>query len=87
VTPEFEGVRVRFNGDTRTVIGGPFAETKELEAGFWLNVADRGPGNPFTAELTRRLWLESPTTLVVELTRAGVPGGPASTTRSTYRKG
>jgi hypothetical protein len=29
-------VRVRFNGDTRTVIDGPFAETKELVAGFWL---------------------------------------------------
>jgi hypothetical protein len=29
-------VRVRFNGDTRTVIDGPFAETKELVAGFWI---------------------------------------------------
>jgi len=49
-------------------------------------VADRGAGQPFTAELTRTLWLESPTTLVVEATRAGVLGGPASTTRSVYRK-
>ena len=31
-----EGVRVRFDGDKRTVIDGPFAETKELIAGFWL---------------------------------------------------
>jgi hypothetical protein len=31
-----KGARVRFSGDTRTVIDGPFAETKELIAGFWL---------------------------------------------------
>jgi hypothetical protein len=31
-----KGKRVRFSGDTRTVIDGPFAETKELLAGFWL---------------------------------------------------
>jgi hypothetical protein len=51
------------------------------------DIADRGAGKPFTAELTRKLWLESPTALVVEVTRAGVLGGPASTTRSVYRKG
>jgi hypothetical protein len=31
-----KGVRVRFDGKQRTVIDGPFAETKELIAGFWL---------------------------------------------------
>jgi hypothetical protein len=31
-----KGARVRFAGDKRTVIDGPFAETKELVAGFWL---------------------------------------------------
>jgi hypothetical protein len=31
-----EGVRVRFSGSKRTVIDGPFTETKELVAGFWL---------------------------------------------------
>jgi hypothetical protein len=31
-----KGVRVRFDGNKRTVIDGPFAETKELIAGFWL---------------------------------------------------
>jgi hypothetical protein len=31
-----QGVRVRFSGDKRTVIDGPFTETKELIAGFWL---------------------------------------------------
>lgn len=31
-----EGKRVRFSGKDRTVIDGPFAETKELIAGFWL---------------------------------------------------
>jgi hypothetical protein len=34
--PSSKGVRVRFNGDTRTVIDGPFTETKELVAGFWI---------------------------------------------------
>jgi len=33
--PSSKGARVRFNGDKRTVIDGPFAETKELVAGFW----------------------------------------------------
>jgi hypothetical protein len=31
-----KGKRVRFSGDKRTVIDGPFSETKELIAGFWL---------------------------------------------------
>ena len=34
--PTSKGVRVRFDGKKRTVIDGPFAETKELIAGFWL---------------------------------------------------
>ena len=34
--PSSKGVRVRFAGDEKTVIDGPFAETKELVAGFWL---------------------------------------------------
>ncbi|HEV8608499.1 MAG TPA: YciI family protein [Thermoanaerobaculia bacterium] len=34
--PSSKGVRVRFDGGKRTVIDGPFAETKELIAGFWL---------------------------------------------------
>ena len=34
--PSSKGARVRFSGDTRTVIDGPFTETKELIAGFWL---------------------------------------------------
>jgi hypothetical protein len=40
--PSSKGARVRFDGDSRTVIDGPFAETKELVAGFWIfNVASR----------------------------------------------
>jgi hypothetical protein len=31
-----KGARVKFSGDTRTVIDGPFAEAKELVAGFWI---------------------------------------------------
>ncbi len=34
--PSSRGARVRFDGGARTVIDGPFAETKELIAGFWL---------------------------------------------------
>ena len=34
--PSSKGVRIKFDGDKRAVIDGPFAETKELVAGFWL---------------------------------------------------
>jgi hypothetical protein len=34
--PTSKGARVKFSGKKRTVIDGPFAETKELIAGFWL---------------------------------------------------
>lgn len=34
--PSSKGARVRFSGSRRTVIDGPFAETKELIAGYWL---------------------------------------------------
>lgn len=34
--PSSKGVRIRLNGPKRTVIDGPFAETKELVAGYWL---------------------------------------------------
>lgn len=34
--PSSRGARVHFNGDERTVVDGPFAEAKELIAGFWL---------------------------------------------------
>jgi hypothetical protein len=34
--PSSKGARVRFSGTKRTVIDGPFTETKELVAGFWL---------------------------------------------------
>ena len=34
--PSSKGARIRFAGDKRTVIDGPFAETKELVAGYWL---------------------------------------------------
>lgn len=34
--PSSKGARVRFSGKSRTVIDGPFTETKELIAGFWI---------------------------------------------------
>jgi len=36
LAPSSKGARVRFSGDKRTVIDGPFAEAKELVAGFWI---------------------------------------------------
>ena len=36
LTPSVEGKRVQFDGKKRTVIDGPFAEAKELVAGYWL---------------------------------------------------
>ena len=38
--PSSKGKRIQFSGAQRTVIDGPFAETKELVAGFWLIKAD-----------------------------------------------
>jgi hypothetical protein len=70
---QIESSRAQWNGRTLIII-------------TTLDVADRAAGKPFTAELTRKLWLESPTTLIVEVIRAGVLGGPTSTTRSVYRK-
>lgn len=34
--PSARGVRIRFDGDRRTVVDGPFSETRELVAGYWL---------------------------------------------------
>jgi hypothetical protein len=34
--PSSEGVRILFSGDQRSVVDGPFAETKELIAGYWI---------------------------------------------------
>jgi hypothetical protein len=49
-------------------------------------VTDRAVPQPFTAEVTRKLSLESPETMIVEVTRGGVLGGAATTTRSVYKK-
>ena len=47
---------------------------------------DPASGKPATAEVTRRLSLESPDSLIVETTRGGVLGGPPSTSRVVYRR-
>ena len=49
-------------------------------------LADPATGKPTTAEVVQVLSLESPTSLVVETTRAGVLGAKPSTTKTTYRK-
>src|SRR5262245_23674106 len=70
---QVESSRARWDGPALTIV-------------TTVHVTDRAAGKPFTAELTRKLWLESPSTLIVEATRAGVFGGPASTTRAVYRR-
>ena len=47
---------------------------------------DPSTGKPSTVSVQQKLTLESPASLVVETTRAGVLGGPPSTARATYRK-
>ena len=36
LSPSSQGARIRFQGKERTVVDGPFAETKELVSGFWI---------------------------------------------------
>jgi len=36
LTPSSQGARVRFSGSDRSVVDGPFAETKEVIAGYWV---------------------------------------------------
>jgi hypothetical protein len=71
---QVESSRARWNGQTLII-----TTTSQ--------VAERGAAKPFPVEVTRELSLESPTTLVVKVTRAGVLGGSPTTTRSIYRKG
>ena len=49
-------------------------------------LTDPATGKPVSAEVKQVLSLESPASLVVETTRAGVLGGEPTTTRTTYRK-
>ena len=49
-------------------------------------LSDPSTGKPLTTDVTQTLSLESPTRLVVDVTRAGVLGGPSSTTRTVYTK-
>jgi hypothetical protein len=49
--------------------------------------SDPVSGKAFTVDVVQRLFLESPTTLVVEVTRNGALGGSPTTSRTLYRKG
>jgi hypothetical protein len=49
-------------------------------------LTDPATGKPVSADISQTLSLTSPTELVVETTRAGVLGGPTTTTRTVYRK-
>jgi hypothetical protein len=48
---------------------------------------DPASGKPVSVDVTQRLFLESPTTLVVETTRSGAFGGAVTTSRTVYQKG
>jgi hypothetical protein len=54
--PSSEGARVQYDGDERTITDGPFAETKELIAGFWIIQA---ASKEEAIEWARRIPLES----------------------------
>jgi hypothetical protein len=60
-------------------------QTLEISTSY--PATDPVTGKPFTVEVTQRLILESPTTLVVEATRGGALGGRPTTSRTVYRKG
>jgi hypothetical protein len=68
-----ESARASWNGQTLTITST-------------LTVADGSVPKGTTLTLTRKLWLESSTTLVVESTRTGVLGGPPTTARTVYQK-
>ena len=57
--PSSKGVRIRFSGNTRTVQEGPFPETNELVAGYWIwQVSSRDEAIEITLfPLNRRWWL------------------------------
>ena len=67
-------------------VRGPITPRLDRLAAEGLGVDDRAAGKPFTTHLTRKLSLESPSTLIVDVIREGVLGG-SPTTRSIYRKG
>jgi hypothetical protein len=61
-------------------------EGKELLLTTTHTVEDPAGGKPSKMDVKRKLWLESPETLVVETTRDGALGGAATTTRTVYKK-
>jgi len=78
-----------------TVMIGHAAQTRVSRAawdGQTLQVTTSYPavdpesGKPFTTEVTHRLSLASPTSLVIEVTRGAALGGQATTTRAVYKK-
>jgi hypothetical protein len=82
--------------DTRTTVMLGHATQIQTSRAEWagrdLRIVTRYPGvdpdtgKPFSIEVTRRLILESPTSLVIEVTRAAALSGRETTTRAVYRK-
>src|SRR2546426_10163455 len=82
--PSSKGVRVRFSGGKHTVIDGPFTETKELVAGFWLwQVKAKQEAIEW---LKRAPFGGGPGNQICQWVRAGADG-PASTPRRPRRGG
>ncbi|VFT11567.1 dehydrogenase [Pseudomonas aeruginosa] len=80
--PSAKGARVRFSGNARTVIDGPFAETRELIAGFWMfQVASLeeaiGVGQAMPEPIRRRIRDRDPPGLRGRGLRRGVHPGTA----------
>jgi hypothetical protein len=85
----------RFASSTRSVMMGRGVQTQSSQT-HWdgdklvittiHTFADPASGKIVTAQVKQTLSLESPASLVVETIRAGVLGGPSSTTRTIYRK-
>ena len=83
--------------ETRNLVAMGRGEQIELSRARWEgtalvittthHVTGHGGSKPFIVEVTRKLTLESPSTLVLDVSRGGVLGGAPSTTRSIYRKG
>ena len=67
---------------SRTVWKG---QTLEITTSY--PAIDPAGGKPFSVEVTQRLSLESPNTLIVDVTRSGALGGGSTSSRTVYKKG
>ena len=96
IQPPFVFTSSLDGSQSRNVVNMGRGDQVELSRARWngqalaitttVRVSGRGLAKPFDVEVTRTLSLESPETMIIEVTRAGVLGGSSTTTRSVYRK-